>query len=57
MYKRVLLKLSGDALAADRGFGVDITRIHEIANELADVHTMGVERAIPGICGPRFSVR
>jgi uridylate kinase len=46
MYKRVLLKLSGEALAADRGFGVDVTRVHEIAAELADVHTMGVELAI-----------
>ncbi len=46
MYKRVLLKLSGEALAADRGFGVDVTRIHEIAEEISDVHTMGVELAI-----------
>ena len=46
MYKRVLLKLSGEALAADRGFGVDVARIHEIAAEIADVHSMGVELAI-----------
>ncbi len=46
MYKRVLLKLSGEALAANLGFGVDVTRVHEIAAEIADVHTMGVELAI-----------
>lgn len=46
MYKRVLLKLSGEALAADRGFGVDVTRVHQIASEIADVHSMGVELAI-----------
>lgn len=46
MYKRVLLKLSGEALAAERGFGVDVARIHEIAEEIADVHAMGVELAI-----------
>lgn len=46
MYKRVLLKLSGEALAAERGFGVDVTRVHEIAEEIADVHEMGVELAI-----------
>ena len=46
MYKRVLLKLSGEALAADRGFGVDVARVHEIAAEIADVHSMGVELAI-----------
>src|SRR5487761_591180 len=46
MYKRVLLKLSGEALAADRGFGVDVARVHEIAAEIADVHSTGVELAI-----------
>jgi len=42
----VLLKLSGEALAAGQGFGVDETRIHEIASELADVHSLGVQIAI-----------
>jgi uridylate kinase len=46
MYKRVVLKLSGEALAAGKGFGVDPIRIHEIAGELADVHKLGVETAI-----------
>lgn len=45
-YKRVLLKLSGEALAGDQGFGVDTIRIAEIAAELKDVHTLGVEIAI-----------
>jgi uridylate kinase len=45
-FKRVLLKLSGEALAAGQGFGVDETRIHQIATELADVHSLGVEIAI-----------
>jgi uridylate kinase len=42
----VLLKLSGEALAAGRGFGVDATRIDQIAAELQDVHSLGVEIAI-----------
>src|SRR5947209_1000165 len=46
LFKRVLLKLSGEALAANQGFGVDTARIHEIAAELADVHTIGVQIAI-----------
>src|SRR5450631_2102602 len=46
MYKRIVLKLSGEALAAGRGFGVDVTRVHEIAQEITDVHAMGVEIAI-----------
>ena len=45
-FKRVLLKLSGEALAADKGFGVDTSRIHEIAAELADVNSLGVQIAI-----------
>ena len=36
VFKRILLKLSGEALAATQGFGVDPSRIHEIAAELAD---------------------
>jgi uridylate kinase len=45
-FKRVLLKLSGEALAANQGFGVDTARIHEVAAELADVHKLGVQLAI-----------
>jgi len=45
-YKRILLKLSGEALAGDQGFGVDNLRLAEIAVELKDVHALGVEIAI-----------
>jgi uridylate kinase len=45
-FKRVLLKISGEALAANQGFGVDTARIHEVAAELADVHKLGVQLAI-----------
>jgi uridylate kinase len=46
VFKRILLKLSGEALAAGQGFGVDNTRLHEIAAELKDVADLGVELAI-----------
>ncbi len=46
MYKRVVLKLSGEALAAGRGFGVDVTIVHEVAREVAEVVAGGVEVAI-----------
>jgi uridylate kinase len=46
VFKRVLLKLSGEALAAGQGFGVDNTRVHEVAAELQDVHSLGVQIAI-----------
>src|SRR6516164_312268 len=45
-YKRILLKLSGEALAAGQGFGVDNTRVHEVAGEIADVRGLGVDVAI-----------
>src|SRR3982751_2414223 len=46
IFKRVLLKISGEALAAKQGFGGDPTRIHEIAAELGEVHSLGVQIAI-----------
>ncbi len=46
VFKRILLKLSGEALAANQGFGVDPLRIHEIAAELADVHSLDIQIAI-----------
>ena len=45
-YKRILLKLSGEALAGDKGFGVETSRIHAIAAEIREVHELGVEIAL-----------
>ena len=45
-FKRILLKLSGEALAGEKKFGVDTTRIHSIAAEIRDVHELGVEIAL-----------
>jgi uridylate kinase len=46
VFKRVLLKLSGEALAAGQGFGVDSLRVQEIAAELQEVHALGVQVAV-----------
>ena len=46
IFKRILLKLSGEALAAHQGFGVESNRINEIANEVAEVRAMDVQLAI-----------
>jgi len=46
VFKRVLLKLSGEALAANQGFGVDTDRVHEIAAEIADVFALKIQIAI-----------
>jgi uridylate kinase len=45
-YQRVLLKLSGEALAADKGFGIDTPTIERIATEIEEVHRRGVEIAV-----------
>ncbi len=46
VFKRVLLKLSGEALAAAKGFGVDTARIHQIAGEIQETVALGVQVAI-----------
>ncbi len=45
-YRRVLLKLSGEALMGAQGFGVDPAVAKRIAQEVAEVHEMGLEVAI-----------
>ncbi|MEA2624128.1 MAG: uridylate kinase [Candidatus Binatota bacterium] len=45
-YQRVLLKLSGEALAGRRGFGLDPDTIASFAREIQDVHDLGCELAI-----------
>ncbi|MFN3926009.1 MAG: UMP kinase [Pseudanabaenaceae cyanobacterium] len=45
-YKRILLKLSGEALMGDRSFGIDPQVVQSIAQEIADVVNQGVEVAI-----------
>ena len=41
-YKRILLKLSGEVLAGEQGFGIDPKKAKELANEIKSVHAMGV---------------
>ena len=43
IFKRILLKLSGEALGGNQGFGVDPNRASEIAREIRDVQETGVE--------------
>jgi uridylate kinase len=45
-YKRILLKLSGEALAGDKGFGIHHDTIERIAEEIKSVHELGTEIAI-----------
>jgi uridylate kinase len=45
-YRRVLLKLSGEALIGDQGYGLDPKIVSRLATEIQTVHAMGVEIAI-----------
>jgi uridylate kinase len=45
-FKRILLKLSGEALAGERPFGIDPERINELSQEVSDVCGLGVEVAV-----------
>ena len=46
MYKRIVLKLSGEVLAGARGFGLDADKVTSITDEIVDVHALGVEIGI-----------
>jgi uridylate kinase len=45
MYRRILLKLSGEALMGDQGFGVDPKMAARIAEEIKEIHGLGVQVA------------
>jgi uridylate kinase len=46
VYRRVLLKLSGEALMGDQPFGIDEAVVSTIADQLAEVHGLGVQIAV-----------
>jgi len=45
-YGRVLLKLSGEALMGDQQFGIDPAVATQIANEIAEIQSLGIQTAI-----------
>ena len=45
-YKRVLIKLSGEALAGDNGFGIDPKTVSQICQEVGEVVDLGLEVAL-----------
>ena len=46
LYKRILLKLSGEALMGNKQYGIDAARLAEYAQEIKEVVNLGVEVAI-----------
>ncbi len=63
-YKRALLKLSGEVLLGNEGYGIDGRTVNKLAAELVDVRRLGVELAVVigggnifrGIKGSRFGI-
>lgn len=45
-YKRILLKLSGEALMGENSYGIDPKRLAEYAEEIKELHDQGIEVAI-----------
>jgi uridylate kinase len=46
MYRRIVLKLSGEALSGSKGFGLDNDILEKVSRDLAEVQKAGVETAI-----------
>ena len=49
MYKRILLKMSGEALKGNTEFGIDPKTVKEVAEQIKRVHDLGIEIGI--VCG------
>ncbi len=45
-YKRIVLKLSGEALAGDQGYGIVHDMIESVAQQVAEIRSLGVETAL-----------
>lgn len=45
-YKRVLLKISGEALMGNQGFGIDPEVVDRVANQIKEVHSLGAQLAV-----------
>ncbi len=45
-FKRVLLKLSGEALLDDQQYGIDVDFLNKVAKVLVDLNSKGIELAI-----------
>jgi uridylate kinase len=46
LYRRVILKLSGEALMGERAFGIDPKMVSRVAGEIAEAHRLGVQIGI-----------
>ena len=54
IFKRVLLKLSGESLAGQQGYGIDVCRLNDYAAQIKEAREMGVQIGIVIGGGNRF---
>ena len=45
-FKRILLKLSGESLMGEQGYGIDVKRLNEYATQIKEALEMGVQISI-----------
>ena len=45
-FKRILLKLSGESLMGEQGYGIDINRLNDYARQIKEIHDLGVQISI-----------
>jgi len=45
-FKRILLKLSGESLMGEQGYGIDVNRLNDYARQIKEVHDLGVQISI-----------
>ncbi|MBQ7683549.1 MAG: UMP kinase, partial [Bacteroidaceae bacterium] len=45
-FNRILLKLSGESLMGEKGYGIDERRLAQYAEQIKEVHAMGVQIGI-----------
>ena len=45
-FKRILLKLSGESLMGEQGYGIDVKRLGEYAQQIKEAASMGVQIGI-----------
>ena len=61
-FKRILLKLSGESLMGEKQYGIDEKRLNEYAQQIKEIHELGVQIGIVigggnifrGLCFKRF---
>lgn len=46
IYKRILLKLGGEALSGEKGFGIDTRKVNYISNQINEIRNLGIQIAI-----------